>query len=168
MFNINANERNRQAWLKQALANIPAGARILDAGAGELKNRQHCAKLEYVSQDFCQYQGQQGGAIKEGLQTKGWDTARIDLVSDITAIPAPDASFDAILCSEVLEHVPEPTQALDEFARLLKPGGTLLIRHRKCCCPINNQSPTIVTGFSLPTPSLPLGSQVFGIGRGQS
>ncbi len=62
-----------------------------------------------------------GGASDEGLQSHGWDTSRIDLVSDITAIPAPDSTFDAILCSEVLEHVPEPTHALDEFARLLKP-----------------------------------------------
>jgi ubiquinone/menaquinone biosynthesis C-methylase UbiE len=61
------------------------------------------------------------------LQSKSWDTSRIDLVSDITAIPAPDASFDAILCSEVLEHVPEPTHALDEFARLLKPGGVVIL-----------------------------------------
>lgn len=45
------------------------------------------------------------------------------MVSDITAIPA----LDAILCSEVLEHVPEPTHALDEFARLLKPGGVLIL-----------------------------------------
>lgn len=61
------------------------------------------------------------------MHTDGWDTTHIDLVSDITAIPAPDASFDAILCSEVLEHVPEPTHALDEFARLLKPGGVLIL-----------------------------------------
>ena len=58
---------------------------------------------------------------------KSWDTSHIDLVSDITAIPAPDASFDAIVCSEVLEHVPEPTHALDEFARLLKPSGKLIL-----------------------------------------
>ena len=44
---------------------------------------------------------------------------RIDLFSDITAIPAPDASCEAILCSEVLKHVPEPNHAVDEFARLL-------------------------------------------------
>lgn len=36
-----------------------------------------------------------------------------------------DASFDAILCSEVLEHVPEPTHALDELAHLLKLGGVM-------------------------------------------
>lgn len=127
MFNANINELNRQAWLKQTLAALPQGARILDAGAGELKNRQHCKHLEYVSQDFCQYGGQQGGAINEGLQCPSWDTSRIDLISDITTIPAPDASFDAILCSEVLEHIPEPTKALDEFARLMKRGGLLIL-----------------------------------------
>lgn len=68
-----------------------------------------------------------GGHPDEGLQSKRWDTSRIDIVSDITAIPAPDGSFDAILCSEVLEHVPEPTHALDEFARLLKPEGCLIL-----------------------------------------
>lgn len=119
------NEIQRQAWLKKTLAALPKGVRLLDAGAGELKNRQYCGHLDYVSQDFCQYQG--AGGVNEGLQSANWDTSRIDLVSDITAIPAPDASFDAILCSEVLEHVPEPTHALDEFTRLLKPGGVLLL-----------------------------------------
>jgi len=127
MFNKNINESNRQAWLKKTLAALPAGSRILDAGAGELQNRQHCGHLEYVSQDFCQYDGAEGGAPDEGLKTKSWNSSRIDLVSDIAAIPAPDASFDAILCSEVLEHVPEPTHALDEFARLLKPGGKMIL-----------------------------------------
>jgi ubiquinone/menaquinone biosynthesis C-methylase UbiE len=58
---------------------------------------------------------------------KSWNTSLIDLISDITEIPVPDASFDDVLCSEVLEHVPEPTHALDEFTRLLKPGGTLIL-----------------------------------------
>jgi ubiquinone/menaquinone biosynthesis C-methylase UbiE len=67
------------------------------------------------------------GHPDEDLQSKRWDTSRIDLFSDITTIPAPDGSFDAILCSEVLEHVPEPTHALDEFERPLKPGGRLIL-----------------------------------------
>lgn len=126
----NINEINRQAWLKKTLSALPKGSRLLDAGAGELQNRKHCDHLIYVSQDFCQYQGSGGGgAPDEGLQMTSWDNSRIDLVSDITSIAAPDASFDAILCSEVLEHVPEPTYALDEFARLLKP--ILLYTSRK-------------------------------------
>ena len=127
MLNTNINALDRQEWLKKILAAIPAGSRVLDAGAGEQRNRQYCGHLEYVSQDFCQYEGQLGGAPAEGLQSKSWDTSCIDLVSDITAIPAPDASFDAVLCSEVLEHVPEPTHALDEFVRLLKPGGVVIL-----------------------------------------
>ncbi len=132
IFFKNLNEISRQAWLKQTLAAVPAGARILDAGAGELKNSLHCRHLNYVSQDFCQYEGQKGGGINEGLQNKIWDTSHIDLVSDITNIPAKDSSFDVILCSEVLEHVPEPTHALDEFTRLLKPGGILVLTAPFC------------------------------------
>jgi ubiquinone/menaquinone biosynthesis C-methylase UbiE len=127
MFNEDINQLNRQAWLAKTLAAIPTGQRILDAGAGELQNRKLCDHLQYISQDFCQYTGTRGGAVDEGLQNETWDTSRIDLVCDITQITAPDNTFDAVLCSEVLEHVPEPTHALDEFARLLKPGGTLIL-----------------------------------------
>lgn len=124
MLSLRTNEDNRQAWLRKALGAIPAGTRILDAGAGELRNRVWCGHLRYVSQDFCQYDGSGDG---RGLQTGKWDTAKIDLVCDITAIPEPDASFGAILCSEVLEHVPDPMAAVAEFFRLLVPGGKLIL-----------------------------------------
>jgi len=120
----NVNDESRQAWLKKVLAEIPHGKRLLDAGAGELRNRSLCGHLDYVSQDFAKYEGIGDG---RGLQTGSWDTSRIDLVCDITNITAPDQSFDVILCSEVLEHVPDPTAALDEFSRLLKPGGKLIL-----------------------------------------
>jgi SAM-dependent methyltransferase len=127
VFMKDINPINRQVWLKSVLGALPEGTRLLDAGAGQLQNRQHCTHLDYVSQDFCQYTGAGGDQSEEGIHTDRWDTSRIDLISDITDIPAPDASFDAILCSEVLEHVPEPTHALDEFARLLRPGGKLIL-----------------------------------------
>jgi SAM-dependent methyltransferase len=62
-----------------------------------------------------------------GLQTGNWDTSKIDIVCDIASIPEPDCSFDAILCSEVLEHIPNPVKAVEEFRRLLKPGGVMIL-----------------------------------------
>lgn len=118
------NDEVREEWLKLTLAELPANLRILDAGAGELRNKKYCSHLEYISQDFGKYNGQ---GDKIALQTGSWDTSNIDIISDITSIPLPDNSFDAILCSEVLEHLPDPTAALDEFYRLLRPEGCLIL-----------------------------------------
>jgi len=124
LLKLDVNDANRFAWLADTIRQLPDGLRILDAGAGELHNKSLCSHLNYISQDFCQYEGRGDG---HGLQTGIWDTSQIDLVCDITAIPEPSSSFDAILCSEVFEHLPDPLKALDEFSRLLKPGGTLIL-----------------------------------------
>lgn len=42
---------------------------------------------------------------------------------DAHRLPFPDGSFDRVICSEVLEHVPDPDQVLSEISRILKPGG---------------------------------------------
>jgi ubiquinone/menaquinone biosynthesis C-methylase UbiE len=118
------NQSIREQWLAAALAAIPSGERILDAGAGELQYAHFCAHLDYVSQDLGQYDGK-GDDV--GLQMKSWDNSRLDIVSDIASIPVPDSSFDAVMCVEVLEHVPHPTEAIREFARITRPGGTLVI-----------------------------------------
>jgi SAM-dependent methyltransferase len=123
------NESNRLAWLARQIAALPAGARVLDAGAGECRNRTYCTSLQYVSQDFCQYTGKGDGVA---LQTGNWDTSRIDIVSDITAIPSPDHSFDAVLCKEVFEHVPDPGAAIGELARLVRPGGHVILTAPFC------------------------------------
>ncbi|MGB0767402.1 MAG: class I SAM-dependent methyltransferase [Phycisphaeraceae bacterium] len=118
------NEPTRDAWVRKQLRDLPAGRRILDAGAGMQPYRPDCAHLDYVAQDFAQYDGQGDG---RGGQIGRWHNDGLDLVCDITAIPEPDASFDAILCTEVLEHVPDPIGALRELTRLLTPGGKLIV-----------------------------------------
>ncbi len=118
------NEQTRHGWVRAQLRALPTGARLLDAGAGMQPYRDACAHLDYVAQDFAEYDGQGDG---RGGQIKAWHNHGLDLVSDITAIPTPDASFDAVLCTEVIEHVPDPIAALRELTRLLKPGGRLIL-----------------------------------------
>jgi len=47
--------------------------------------------------------------------------------ADLTRLPYPDAFFDAIVCGWVLEHLPDPRPGLAELARVLQPGGKLLL-----------------------------------------
>lgn len=124
LIGIDDNEMLRSEFLKKNISSLPNGLRILDAGAGELRNKSLCYHLIYVSQDICQYDGV---GNNQGLHTNTWDTKKIDIVCDITNIPQPDKSFDVILCSEVFEHLPDPLSALKEFSRLLKPGGILIV-----------------------------------------
>jgi len=51
----------------------------------------------------------------------------VDAWADALALPFADGSFDSVLCSEVLEHVPEPGQLFAEAARVLKPGGMMIL-----------------------------------------
>ncbi len=47
--------------------------------------------------------------------------------AEATALPADDATFDALVCTQVLEYVPDVASALAEFRRVLRPGGRLLL-----------------------------------------
>jgi SAM-dependent methyltransferase len=125
----NDNESNRTEWVKEALQDLPGGLRILDAGAGEKQYKPFCTHLSYISQDFAQYDGKGDGI---GLQTGQWDQSDLDIVCDIAQIPELDDSFDAILCTEVFEHIPHPIEVIQEFSRLLKSGGQLIITAPFC------------------------------------
>lgn len=48
-------------------------------------------------------------------------------VSDITCLPFEDASFDLVICSEVLEHIFDEKTAVKEIIRVLKPNSTLVV-----------------------------------------
>ena len=48
-------------------------------------------------------------------------------VSDITLLPFRDNSFDLVICSEVMEHIPEEKKAAAELSRIVRPEGKLVI-----------------------------------------
>jgi SAM-dependent methyltransferase len=83
--------------------------RVLDAGAGKAPFRRLFDHLTYDTADF-------GQVAKKAY-------ALIDYKCDLTAIPVPDSTYDLVLCTQVLEHVPDPLAVLREFHRVLKPGG---------------------------------------------
>jgi len=51
----------------------------------------------------------------------------VQILGDAEALGIADASFEVILCTDVLEHLPEPQKAIDEMFRVLTPGGLLLL-----------------------------------------
>ena len=93
---------------------LPAGSRVLDAGAGECQYAAHFAAHRYTAVDL-------------GIGDAAWNYRGLDAVADLTAIPFPDGTFDACVNIVTLEHVKEPAAVLAELARVLKPGGRLLL-----------------------------------------
>ena len=116
LFSFNVVRRDQ--WIAQQAAQLPAGTNILDVGAGSCPYRSLFSHCEYRTQDLVPLRDDQ-------LRHGGY--GQIDYVSDLAAIPVPDGSFGAILCTEVLEHHPEPIQVVMEFARILRPGGRLIL-----------------------------------------
>ncbi len=49
------------------------------------------------------------------------------VTGSIFALPFPDAAFDCVICSEVIEHVPRDPSPLSELARVLAPGGRMVV-----------------------------------------
>ncbi|MCC7371345.1 MAG: class I SAM-dependent methyltransferase [Chloroflexi bacterium] len=56
----------------------------------------------------------------------------LDLIADAHHLPFGDATVDAIVCTEVFEHLLDPTAAARELIRVLKPGGRLVLTTRFC------------------------------------
>ena len=90
---------------------LEPGARVLDAGAGEGPYRELFGHCDYTSTDWSHspHPGAHGA----------------DIIAPLDALPLPDASFDGVLCTQVLEHVADPSAVLAELHRVLVPGGSL-------------------------------------------
>ncbi len=87
-----------------------ASGRMLDIGCGEMPYKEMAAP--YVKEHV--------GLDHEASQH---DTGNAALIGTAYEIPAEDSTFDTVLCTDVLEHLEEPSEALAETCRVLKPGA---------------------------------------------
>lgn len=119
------NEYQRTEWIQQQLSLLPPGSLILDAGCGRQPYRPFCSHLVYYAQDFGRYTADEKDSLTAATTTYVYGD--LDYKGNIWDIDEADGFFDAILCTEVFEHIPYPNRTLTEFARLLKPGGRLIL-----------------------------------------
>jgi SAM-dependent methyltransferase len=103
-----------ESEVKQASTRLVEGQLVLDAGAGEARHRVHFKKGCYI-------------ALDAAYGDHAWDYSRLDVRGDLENIPLLHHSVDCVLCMVVLEHTKNPREVLLEFARVLKPGGTLVM-----------------------------------------
>lgn len=92
---------------------LHADERLLDVGAGDAPYRELFGHLDYLTTDWEE-------SVHEGA-------LEADIVADAAALPVDDASFDAVLLMQVLEHLREPGAVLRELRRVLRPGGALYL-----------------------------------------
>src|SRR5215813_7416237 len=111
-------EASIETFVRGIASEIPAGKRVLDAGAGECRFKDLFAHAEYVGIDFAQ-----GDA--------SWNYSRLDVIGRLEELPFPSGSFDHVLSIVVLEHTPQPARVIEEFQRVLKPGGMVhvIVQH---------------------------------------
>lgn len=111
---------------------LKAGDLILDMGAGagrhafEVYRRgAHIVALDYSLADLKDVSGLFAAMTEAGEAPAGTSWATVN--GDGTQLPFPDDTFDHIICSEVMEHIPDDAAAARELARVLKPGGMLAV-----------------------------------------
>ena len=97
------------AWLREEAARPPRGYRVLDVGCGVKPYYPFFAPFaaEYVGVDVV-------------------ENPLADLRGSVEELPVADASYDVVLCNQVLEHCTDPARAVRELRRVCAPGGRVL------------------------------------------
>lgn len=101
-------------FVERAAAEVAPGLLLLDAGAGECAYKRLFGHCRYV-------------AVDSAVGEQAWNYANLDALALLDRLPLPDSRVDAILCTQVLEHVERPREVVGELFRVLKPAGTLYL-----------------------------------------
>lgn len=100
-------------FVREAADSLAAGTVVLDVGAGDAPYRELFGHCDYRASDWA-------ASLHEGAR-------EADYVAPADSLPLEAATVDAVLLTQVLEHVPAPVAVLQEAARVLKPGGGIFV-----------------------------------------
>ena len=101
-------------FVEEVARALPGTTRLLDAGAGECAYKEFFPHVHYVSID---------AAIGEA----SWNYGDLNCLGALHSLPFRDQSFDAVLCTQTLEHLEWPRESVAEFFRVLNPSGVLYL-----------------------------------------
>lgn len=118
-------EQETRAQTVLDLLAVKPGERILDVGCGNARDMSRILESggQVVGVDISEGMVE---AARQELECVGKSGMTLQ-VGDVTCLDFPDAYFDKVLCSEVIEHIPDASQALREIYRVLRPGGSLVL-----------------------------------------
>jgi SAM-dependent methyltransferase len=99
--------------VREVARELSSDAVVLDVGAGDAPYRELFEHTNYRTLEWhaSEHEGAEGA----------------DILASADAVPVDDDSCDAVLLTEVLEHIPEPLAVLRELRRILRPGGRLVL-----------------------------------------
>ena len=103
----------------------PQGGRILEVGVGTGISLPDYARANRLV--GCDISKPMLRKAVERVHEHKLDNVELLAVMDAAHLPLPDASFDVVVAQFVITAVPHPEATLDEFARVLKPGGEIVL-----------------------------------------
>ena len=116
---------------------VGPGDLVLDLGCGFGRHAFEAARrgasvvaLDAGPDEVAQVRATLGAMVEAGELAAGHPATAVQ--GDALALPFADGTFDRVIASEVLEHIPDDTAAMRELARVLRPGGAMAVTVPRC------------------------------------